>query len=1297
MKRLLPSVALLMLLVKHALAANSPVGPAIPLAKNDTILFYGNSMIERLCEQGELEALAQLAAPDKKLRFRSFAWTGDEVGYRLRPEGYEAHMKALLAKWPAKVVIAGFGMNEAFGGAAGLTDFRKQLDGYLDQIIRLHPGAKLVLLSPTALEKGGQVLDVEKRNSGVAAYAKVIADTAKVRGALLVDLFAASQAAYSRSKVRLTSNGLHLNEAGNHEMTKTIARALLGDAAVAKADPARVAEVVKAVARKNYYVAEVVRPKNADLYYGIRKRQAENNAEIPRYHEMIAATEAVVHELAATPARKFADIPLPWLPPLPPIKGHDDGKNTGIIKPPAEAQAEFKVANGYTVNLFASEVEFPDLRNPVQIAFDARGRLWVVTMPSFPHTVPGLPPQDKIIVLEDTDHDGKADKCTTFAEGLDALDGVAFTEWGVIISEQPRLWLMTDTNGDGKADTKRELFRGIDVTDSHHGGMIATDPIGHVLFCDGVFHRSTLETPFGVVRGIDATTYRLNPRTGRVETEWQSNTPNPWKITYDRTGNIFQMYGDGLPLDTLALTWTPLGVYHPFGYGNAGSNGKGSGIASISSPNFPDDYQQGMASASLLGNYTVSLWKYDYTRGNVRGSQRLDVMSSPNAAFRPADLEFGFDGALYVSDFCSPIIGHAQHPMRDPHWDHDHGRIWRVVHNAKPVVKNFPRIEGASVPELLTLLGSNTQDIVRHHARIELRKQGAAMLPALDRWVAALDRTRPDFSQSALEALFVAEGLEQPRPLLLAELLKSESFHYRAAAVRMIRFQADRLPNTAGLLHQMAADPHPRVQMEVVDAIAHLRPAMPAVEHALHGLATTNADVQHMLADLKHGTKPAKGRSVPVLEIAPETRLAQWQDLGNGARRTFVQADAAQPAVLSVRHGYLDILVNGVQLLSSDSMWINDQQVQLDLRAGLNVIDLNFRKVKNPPPVFLYDPLGQRLITARPAADTNQLNTLAAEFEKANANLGDALIVQAVPNKMQFAPQELRVKTGAKVRLIFENPDLMLHNLLILAPGSAEEVGALADQLATQPDGLLRAYVPASTKVLHATPLVQPRQKAELIFTAPTAPGSYPFICTFPGHWRVMRGVLIVVNNPAEFLAKNPGVAPKITEWKLSDFTDDLKRVGQHRSFARGQQQFIALACAQCHQTGKGGVAFGPALADVVKKYKGDAKAVLQEILEPSKTIEEKYRNVTLELGDENSLSGLILAEDTTSVTIQTGPTAAQVQKVAKSAIKSRKPSALSLMPAGLLNALDKEQVLDLLAYLLAEGNAKHAAFQHVH
>lgn len=303
--------------------------------------------------------------------------------------------------------------------------------------------------------------------------------------------------------------------------------------------------------------------------------------------------------------------------------------------------------------------------------------------------------------------------------------------------------------------------------------------------------------------------------------------------------------------------------------------------------------------------------------------------------------------------------------------------------------------------------------------------------------------------------------------------------------------------------------------------------------------------------------------------------------------------------------------------------------------------------------------------------------------------------IGTVPEKMMYDVKQIAVKPGKKIKLTFANPDFMPHNILLVKPGKADEIGLKAMALGAK--GFEVNYVPESPDILWASKLLDHGKEQVIEFTAPQTEGAYPYVCSFPGHHLIMRGVLIVANNPAEFLAKNPEAAPKITEWKLADFADDLKRVGTHRNFARGQQTFTTLACAQCHQLGKDGVAFGPSLSDVVKKYKGDAKAVLQEILEPSKAIEDKYRNVTLELGDENSLSGLILAEDKDSVTIQTGPAANQIQKVAKSAIKSRKASALSLMPAALLNSLDKEQVLDLLAYLLAEGKAEHAAFKHGH
>ena len=1111
-----------------------PIPAAASLRPDDGILFYGNAMVERLLESGDLEARLQLAQPDKKLRMRSLAWTGDEVGYRLRPEGYGEHLKTLLAAWPAQVVVLGYGLNESFAGAPGLAAFRSQYQVYLREISRLHPGAKVVLLAPIAVEERSAT-NAAERNRDVALYTQAIAELAREHGATFIDLFAASRDAYARATGPLTTQGIHLNAAGTRAISDTLARSLLGDAAPGAIESPRLADVARAAAVKHSYVAELVRPKNGALYYGVRKRPEENAAELPRYHQLVAQADAIVHDLAAHPAKRFADYPAPSLPPLP------EGKTTtyrfpgGTVRSPADLLQELTVADGYAVNLFASEEQFPELRNPVQLSFDARGRLWVVTMPSFPHTIPGEPPRDKILVLEDTDRDGKADKSTVFADGFDALDGVAFHERGVIVSAQPRLLALNDTDGDGRADTRTELLRGIDVTDSHHGGMVTSDPLGHLLFSDGVFHRSQFETPFGVVRGLDASTYRLNPATGRITTEWQSLTPNPWKISFDRYGNIFQRYGGGHVLEGVPLTWTPLGVYHPYGNATVLNYAKGSALSVISSPNFPDALQQGIASASLLGSYIVSLSAVSADAGPLVAANRLDVLSSKNSTFRPVDVEFGFDGALYVSDFSSLIIGHAQHAMRDPQWNHVRGRIWRVVHTGKPVVQDWPKIEGAPAAGLLALL-AHPQNIVRHHARIELRKLGAGAAPAVEAWVAAQPRTQPSFDQAHLEASWVLAATGSVRPAWISHLARSADPLMRAAAAQLVRLTADHLPDAVARLTQAAADPHPRVRMAAINAVAHLRPTRPEFDAVVAHLHPTEPAVQQMLTDLRAGTKPLKGRSVPVLEVSPATRVNHWLTLSTtpatepapagknaakqkgkapastgGTYRTFVDVAAPQTAVLSVKHGYLDISANGVQLASADSTYSTEQQVTFDLVPGLNPIEITYRRLRNaPPPVFVYDSLGQPLAGARFAADATALTAMAAAWEKVHAADADALRVQAVPNQMQFAPRELRARAGQPVRIVFENPDSMPHNFVLVARGAEEEVGLLADEMASDPTSLAKHFIPASPKVLHATPLVNPSARAELVFTAPTQPGRYPYLCTFPGHWRIMRGVLIV-------------------------------------------------------------------------------------------------------------------------------------------------------------------------------------------
>jgi plastocyanin len=1114
--------------------ASRLAAPEFALRTGDTVLFHGNSMVERLLESGHLEAHLQLAHPEKKLRVRSLAWTGDEVGHRLRPEGYVEHLKSLLTAWPANVVVLGYGMNESFAGPAGLADFRAHYTTYLREIARLHPGAKLVLLSPLAVEERTAPAGAA-RNADVAAYAAAIAELARAHGAQFVDLFAASRAAYARSASPLTTHGIHLNADGAREIGTVIARALSGPAGGAAVEPPRLEDVARAAAEKHRHVAELVRPKNAALYYGVRKRPEEYAAEIPRYHELLRQAEHVVHALAAQPRARFADFPSPSLPPLP------EGKVTpyrfpgGTIKAPGDLQQDFVVAEGYAVNLFASEEQFPELRNPVQLSFDARGRLWIVTMPSFPHTIPGETPRDKILILEDTDRDGRADKSTVFADGFDALDGIAFHERGVIVSAQPRLLILNDTDGDGRADTRTELLRGVDVTDSHHGGMVASDPIGHVIFADGVFHRSQFETPFGVVRGIDSTTYRLDPATGRLKPEWQSMTPNPWKVSFDRHGNLLQRYGGGHVLDALPLTWTPLGVYHPYGHGTVLNYAKGSALSVISSPNFPAEFQQGVASAALLGSYVVSLSPVSADTGPLVATRRLDVLSTKNSTFRPVDVEFGLDGALYVSDFSSLIIGHAQHAMRDPQWNHVRGRIWRVVHTGKPVARDWPKIDDATEAELLALL-THPQNLVRHHARIALRRLGAKAVPALDAWVAAHGRGQRDFDQARLEAAWVLTAAGEVRPAWIADLLQSADPLVRAAAVQLVRFHAGRLPTGPALLALASADPHPRVRMAVVNTVAHLRPTHSEYSGVLPRLVSTDPAVQQMVTDLQAGTETRKSRSVPVLEVAPATRVAHWLSLGQTGQgdlppyatpdqkrkaksappvtrsyRTFVDVTTPQTAVLSVKHGYLDVSANGVQVLTADSPFSSEQQVTFELRPGLNPIEISFRRLRgDPPPVFVFDALGQPLAGTRFAPSAAALQGLATTWDKQQAADAGALRVQAVPNQMQFAPTELRVKAGSSVRLVFTNPDLMPHNFVLVAPGAAEAVGGLADAMASQPTAMARHFIPETLQVLHATPLVEPNGRAELAFTAPATPGSYPYLCTFPGHWRVMRGVMIV-------------------------------------------------------------------------------------------------------------------------------------------------------------------------------------------
>lgn len=314
--------------------------------------------------------------------------------------------------------------------------------------------------------------------------------------------------------------------------------------------------------------------------------------------------------------------------------------------------------------------------------------------------------------------------------------------------------------------------------------------------------------------------------------------------------------------------------------------------------------------------------------------------------------------------------------------------------------------------------------------------------------------------------------------------------------------------------------------------------------------------------------------------------------------------------------------------------------------------------------------------------------------------------IATVPERMMYDVKQLTVKPGKKVKLTFANYDFMPHNILLVNPGKADDVALQAIALGAR--GFDVGFVPESSDILWHSPLVDFGQEEVIEFTAPTVEGAYPYVCSFPGHHRLMRGTLFVTNDLKAFLAAHPQTEIKITQWKHSDLLEDLKRVGQHRNFAEGKKLFSTLGCAQCHKMNKddasGGVSVaggaaqsvGPNVDETIKKYKGEANAVLLELIEPSRNIDPKYRQSILALEDGTTLTGIIVEEDDAKLTILTG-TPAKKLEIPKKSLDARRTSALSLMPNGLLNTLDKEQILDLLAYLLANGNEGNSAFMHHH
>lgn len=1617
-------------------------GQTLEFKQGDHVCIIGNTLADRMQHHGWLEARLQSRFADKELTFRNLGFAGDEITIRHRSDNFGTPDQ-WLTQTKADVIFAFFGFNESFAGTQGLPKFKGDLDKFVKETLQQkYNGSsppRLVLFSPLAQEKlaDPNIPDPAANNANLQLYTAAMSEVAKANNVPFIDLFTISQKAYESSMVPLTINGIHLSEYGDEMLASSMERALLPGEPLIKRDGVLLEKLRQAILAKNAQWHARYRTVDGYNVYGGRSRESyESGKGGPKITNFQIMQEEMRQRDVLTENRerrvwaiaKGGDLAIDDsnVPPLTPLESNRE--NLSPYLGAEEAIKHMTLAKGCKVNLFASEEQFPELVSPVQMAWDSRGRLWVAAWKSYPERTPTSQVGDALLVFEDIDNDGKADKCIHFLDDLNCPTGFQFFKDGVLVMQAPDLWFVRDTDGDGKGDWKERVLMGIDSADSHHTtNAMVLEPGGATYLSDGVFHRTQVETHTGPVRSNDGCIFRYEPLTGKFEQYVSYGFANPHGRVFDTWGNdiITDATGNENFFAPAFSGFLPYPEKHsgmPQFWNRPSRPCAGTNI--ISSRHFPEDFQGNFLNCNVIGFQGIFRVKVTEEGSGLKGETIEDLVKSDDPNFRPTSVGCAPDGSIYFLDWHKQLIGHLQHHIRDPKRDHEHGRIYRITYEDRPLLVPA-KVDGQSIEALLELLKSPEND-VRTRAKVELGEHDSAqVIAAVNAWAAKLDKNDPAYEHQMTEALWVHQWHNVVDISLLQRMLGSPDYHARAAATRVLCYWRDRVSNSLELLKKMAADEHPRVRLEavraasffplaeameipiiaaeypgdvyldyvqketaralephvrkatvdgrrvafttdagqryflksmttelllreprtrpvflemlyrpglrdedrsaavaglakldaqpelrvVLDAISKLDSQQSAVEVSvvfdlvrqltgrsatelttargeLEKLATSarqpilrqigfvslmnidgNGDkawelaasstktlqdfvtaiplipdpnlkaslyprVEPLLAGLPEklgGGKPAKGSvgrfvrielprrgtlTLAEVEVMSDGRNAArqgtasqkntahggeakrgidgntnasyggggqthseeetenpwWEvdlgeelpidsvvvfnrgdgDLGNRlqgftlrvldsartevfrqeripapkARSEFALGGGGPEALL--RRAAMNALVS-VRGQESKTFGLLAKFVQDDVDR-LPAIRALQRIPKNQWNPELAAPLLE-VVTAgirkTPAADRNSpaaldalefaeaLTTLlpadAAKVARAElAELGVRVIrIGTVPERMIYDKDIIAVKAGKPVEILFENIDLMPHNLVIVQPGAMEEVGTAAELTATQPGAALRQYVPQSAKILLASRLLQPREAQKLSFTAPTQPGVYAFVCTYPGHWRRMYGALYVVEDldayltgPEAYLSTHPleikdallkDNRPR-TEWKLADLLPAAEALREGRSHARGKQMFQVANCVACHKLEGVGNLFGPDLTKLDPKLKsGD---IIKEMLDPSAKINEKFQTLIIQTDGGKTITGLVIEDDKDFLKVIENPLAkAEPITVSKSEIAEQKNSPVSLMPKGLLDKLSREEILDLLAYILAKGDSTNPLF----
>lgn len=916
---------------------------------------------------------------------------------------------------------------------------------------------------------------------------------------------------------------------------------------------------------------------------------------------------------------------------------------------PEQERAGFHVPAGFEVQLFAAE---PMINKPINLAFDARGRLWVSSTVEYPYAADKKrwsdaqgthvkDSRDAIKILEDTNGDGRADKVIDFADGLNIPTGVV--PWhkpehkaGCIAWSIPNIWYFADTDGDDQADVREVLFGPLGYEKDTHG-MCSSFRLGldgWIYATHGFNNTSKFKAKDGSTLELHSgNVFRFKLDGSRVEA-WTHGQVNPFGLCWDRYGNLYSADCHSSPIYQLirGACYPSFGKPHD-GLGFApvmcahshGSTGI-CGIVYIDGGVWGPEWDDHM----LVGNPVTSKVNHDtvtFTGSTPKANEQPDFITSDDPWFRPVDLQLGPDNALYIADFYNKIIGHYEVPLDHPGRDRKRGRIWRVVKQSG----STPR-QPVSLPDL-----SDWRSALQSTSAITQRAMLAKMLdapqlealPLLLHNVAQVQAS--DLSLALAYRIAIRDHLKLPGAFAVVDESHFKKVIDIATAVptaEAAAFLLQRLQDghnvTAAILSHIARHGDPALlpkAMTVARQAALQKPtASLAFLTALNdGLsergAPANAELLHWAQELATQLLSEMGKKPEAawIPVAATDRAPKW------ALRTRKCADGTE-----------------AQVLQSMSKGGGDEEK----RTGV----LKSKTFAAPAKIVLWI----NGHSGRPKTKSNDKNLVRVVEAKSGEVL--ARVFPPRNDVCQRAELDLAKHAGKPVRLeIVDGDDGKAFAWL----GVTRIEPAVISVNDFQSEDSTRSALKTLAVMLQHTAPAALREKLTAYLPPRPAPPPLPV----SAEQRKQLDTLIAARVKAYAKAKPDAAAGKAV---------------------------FKTHCAVCHQIGGEGGLIGPQLDGIGVR---GAERLCEDILDPNRNVDAHFHLHTLTLKDGTTMSGFLKGE--AGQVLILADAAGQEHRVSKHDLTQDETTPMSLMPPTFGQTLDEASYRNLLSYLLSQAAAR--------